>query len=185
MFRDFLSFIVALWREWKVLLTGGTIFAVLALWNFFGRKPLPQSIGWFIAGFTLILAAFFAWRRQWVIADQNFLALPLETLTQLAQNRTKVHANALIKSYLGKKIRCTGIIENVFPSGILGFVIMECGTLQITLRLSRWRFRAFVHFAKGTPITVVGRIRAVTVGNIELKNCDIVPALPEEKSAEQ
>ena len=132
MFRDFGSFIAALWREWVVLVTGGIIGVGLVLLGFLVGKPLPQRFGWLFLGLTLILAAFLAWRRQWIGADQNFLAVAPEDLVQLTYNRTKVHANTHIKPYLGKKVRWTGTIDNVFPSRHLAFVTMECGTLHIT-----------------------------------------------------
>jgi hypothetical protein len=183
MFRDFSSFVAALWREWKVLLTGGSIVAILALLHFFGVKSLPQnveqSVSWLIVGLTLILAAFFAWRRQWIDADRNFLTLPLEELTRLTEDCTKVHANTLIRPYLGKKIRCPATIDNVYPDKHLAFVTMKHGALQITLRLPRWKIRPFVPLPKGTIVTVVGRIYAISKDAITLTNCHIVPALPE------
>ena len=86
MLRDFLAFVAALWHEWAVLLTGGSIIALLSLWNFAGRKPVPQSANWLIVGITFILASFLAWRKQYLDADKDFISRsPLE-LMQLIED---------------------------------------------------------------------------------------------------
>jgi hypothetical protein len=61
--RDFVSFLHALWNEWKVLLTGGSIIAALAIWGMLG-KSLPYHLGQLVIGLTLVIAAFFAWRKE-------------------------------------------------------------------------------------------------------------------------
>jgi len=55
---------LALGKAWIVLLTGGIIMAALAGWNLASGKPLPQALNRLILDATLILAAFFAWRRE-------------------------------------------------------------------------------------------------------------------------
>ncbi len=61
MFREFLEFLLSLWREWKALLTGGTIIAVLMLWQMASGKPVPSVFNWLVLGVTLLIAAFFSW----------------------------------------------------------------------------------------------------------------------------
>ena len=175
MLRDFWPFLVALWHEWKVLLTGGSIVAVFTLWNLAGKKPLPQSVNWLIVGITLILAAFFAWRRAWIDAGRNIVTLRPAELTKLARNRTSVHAETFVKLYIGKRIIVTATISDVFRASVLGFVFLRTDDIGITLRLPFWGLRQFVPLPKGTVITVAGRIKYIDPGTITLTNCDLVP----------
>ena len=62
-FRDLAGFIAALWREWKILLTGGTIMALVAIWALGTNRALPYNFGWLVLGLTFIAAAFMSWRR--------------------------------------------------------------------------------------------------------------------------
>jgi hypothetical protein len=62
--RDLSAYIVALWREWKALLTGGSIIALASLWMYSHSKPIPANVNWLIVGLTLVLASFLAWRKQ-------------------------------------------------------------------------------------------------------------------------
>jgi uncharacterized membrane protein YfcA len=64
MLRDFVGFLLALWKEWKALLTGGTILAVVSLGQKITGKSVPRSTNWLIFGLTLLLASFFAWRKE-------------------------------------------------------------------------------------------------------------------------
>src|ERR1700734_1311714 len=68
--RDFASYAVVLWQEWKVFLTGGTIIALVALYGFVTAKPFPAKVNWLVVGLTLILAAFSSWRKTVVTAEQ-------------------------------------------------------------------------------------------------------------------
>ena len=63
MLRDFAVFLRALWREWKTLLTGGSIVALIALWELTGHKAFPNSVNWLILGFTFVVAAFLLMER--------------------------------------------------------------------------------------------------------------------------
>ena len=72
MLRDFSSFVTAMWKEWKLLLTGSSIAVVLGLSTLFGLQ-LPKHIKWLVSGpspglliacLTLILAAFLSWRKE-------------------------------------------------------------------------------------------------------------------------
>jgi hypothetical protein len=75
-FQEFWRFLLALWQEWKALLTGGTLIAVIALWQFLGGPPLLSAINWLIVGATFILASFLSWRKQFrsVNAQQATIA---------------------------------------------------------------------------------------------------------------
>jgi len=52
--RDLIRFALALWREWQVLLTGGSIVALLALWAFATGKTIPQNLAWLVIGLTAL-----------------------------------------------------------------------------------------------------------------------------------
>lgn len=58
MLRDFVSFLRAVWAAtWKVLLTGVTTAAALALWQFLTPKAPPRVALWFVLGVTVLFAA--------------------------------------------------------------------------------------------------------------------------------
>src|ERR1017187_8028834 len=162
MLRDFLLFVAALWREWKALLTGGSIIAFEALWVLSGKPPLPQTANWIIVGLTMILASFLAWRRQWMEADKDFVHLSLAELRDLSRIGTALHTKTVLKPYIGKRIRVTGTIRNAFPAATLAFVKLTCDGVEVSLELPFWGLKPFAPLPKGTSITVVGRISEIT-----------------------
>ena len=64
--HDLRQYLFALWREWQVLLTGGSITALLGLWERLWKEPLPWSYYSVIIGFFLLFASFQAWRKEHV-----------------------------------------------------------------------------------------------------------------------
>lgn len=175
MLRDFLSFVAALWHEWKVLLTGGSIIALSQLWQYFGGRPLPRHMNWLIVGLTMILAAFLAWRKQWMEADDKLISLCPTDLMRLIRSRTFLHAEKATKPYLGKKIRVTGTFDNAFSVTIATMVWLEYDQIRISFLLPIWRLRDFAPFPRGEPISVVGRIGSIDGGGISLRSVVIVP----------
>jgi hypothetical protein len=58
-------YVLALWAQWKVLLTGSSIIALAAIWALLTGRALPNTVGWLIVGITFIAASFLAWRREY------------------------------------------------------------------------------------------------------------------------
>jgi len=88
--RDFAFFLRALWREWRVLLTGGSIVAVLVLINLGGRS-IPRKVNWSIIGITFILAAFRAWRNEWINAGRGFVEVDFASVEEAFKGRTRAY----------------------------------------------------------------------------------------------
>jgi hypothetical protein len=62
--RDFASYLDSFWREWRTLLIGGSIMALVALLALGANKPIPAVVNWLIVGLTFLLASFSSWRRE-------------------------------------------------------------------------------------------------------------------------
>ncbi|HYN82934.1 MAG TPA: hypothetical protein VES88_15725 [Gemmatimonadaceae bacterium] len=62
--RDLGQFLRALWGQWKVLLTGGGLMAIVAIFAFATGKEIPRPWGWLTLGFTFVAASFTAWRKE-------------------------------------------------------------------------------------------------------------------------
>lgn len=184
MLRDFASFLRAVWQEWKVLLTGGSIIALLSLWAFVSQKPIARSIDWLVLGLTLMLATFVAWRKEWVRNGEGFIAVsPLE-LTRLVAGKTGVHADALLMPYLNKRIRVTGKLSDVVSfSGLpYTYVVLKLDQIDVRMSMLRWRAWPLLPIPRNTAITVVGRIARVAASSIELKNSEFVQVETREQS---
>jgi hypothetical protein len=95
---DFWRFLLALWREWKVLLTGGGIIALLTAWGFIVHKPVPQEVYWFIVGCTFILAAFRAWQMEGRLGSKLVLRVLPDTQIKLWHPRPyEIHSDLRIR----------------------------------------------------------------------------------------
>ena len=123
MLRDLICFLAALWAEWKVLLTGGTISAGLVGWALSTGKAAPRNISWIVLGLTLALAAFFAWRKEWVRGDRGFIDVTVSELYRLYETgHTSIQKDAIIKPYVGKWIRARGRVRNVHTDFIFCYL---------------------------------------------------------------
>lgn len=87
MFRDFENFVRSLWNEWKVLLTGGTLIAGIFIWSALVPRPLPRQTNWVILGFTLILASFFAWRKEWIRNQRGLIDIMASELNSASKRQ--------------------------------------------------------------------------------------------------
>ncbi len=174
MLRDFSRFVLALWREWRSLLTGGTVIATLYIWNSVSVKPLPQSINWLVVGLTFIMAAFMAWRKEWMSAGSGFVDIDLAELEKELHGKTGVHQRSIERPLLGKYIRVTGNIDNVSFHAYMAFVRLKTNGTEVSLEYG-WRgnARSFIPLPKGTTVTVTGRIGRVSPG-VRLNNCSLI-----------
>jgi hypothetical protein len=62
--RSFGLYLKALWSQGKVLLTGGTLMALMAFWALATGESLPYNVGLLILGLTFIGASFLAWKKE-------------------------------------------------------------------------------------------------------------------------
>jgi hypothetical protein len=181
--QDFWSFAIALWREWKVLLTGGSIIAVLAIWGFAGGKTLPTNLGWLTLGVTFILASFLAWRKEYhqrrdAATKRIFTDLRVDQLMSFLGGRTHIEANRLMAPYLEKWMRVQCEVDDIRSS----FNEMEVHAHQLEptrvfmlmiFQKLLWAERLSV-MTRGSKIEVVGQIKYANEGAISLTNCEIV-----------
>jgi hypothetical protein len=177
MVKDFIEFTRALWEQWKALLTGGSIIALLSLWDFATRKVVPRSLDWLILGLTLLIAAFLSWRKEWLRNESQFITITPEELTSFFQNRTEFHADLYVKPYIGKRIKSVARIEELsrFDGGS-GYVHM-INKDGITLHglMPRRKISELALLAQeGAAITVTGRINRISITGIGLDEIEVV-----------
>jgi hypothetical protein len=186
MLRDFVLFLYALWDEWKVLLTGGSIFALVAAWSLTTSRPIPSAVNWLILGLTLILAAFLAWRKEWIHSGSGFVDVDPARLYNLLRTGSDLHVKAVLSPYIGKRIRVTGRLNNISESNVELAVQDRTSKYQTEIRVVLWEairwkrlVRLFVSLPLGTMITVTGRITAVLiVSGVWLSSCELVNVEP-------
>jgi len=182
MLRDIGCFVAAVWAEWKALLTGGSIIAALSIWSIATSKAVPRNVNWLIVGLTLVMAAFLAWRKEWIENGKGFVDASPREIMELVRNVTGVAANSRVKPYLHKWIKVTGRLGEVshvtFP---LSYVRVNCGEGDIgeavTMMLMRWKAAPFVPLTKGTVVTIAGRIVEVRSYEISLRNITLLSAI--------
>jgi hypothetical protein len=177
LFREFLTFIVSLFREWVALLTGGALAACFAIWsNLSGGKPIPLHVGWVFLSATLVTAAFLSWRKQWREAEKNFVQIGPAALVELRNGKTSPHANTVLKPYIGKRIKVTGTFTDV-DGLLLGIktVHIYCERVLIGANVPFWTAMKFIPIPKGAVITITGTITKVADMWINISGIDIVP----------
>jgi hypothetical protein len=176
MLRDFIEFLRAVWKEWVVLLTGGGLMAALALWQLGTGKSVPASVNWLIVGFTLIVAAFLAWRKEWIASTTGSpVHVDPAQIVRPYWDRTKIQADIYAKQYLGRHVRLRAILSDVSTEGPLAtFVHLKAGEVSITSMVPRWRARPFLPLAAGAVVTVAGRIEKIDALSISLSNCQFL-----------
>ena len=175
MLRDLVDFIFALWREWVPLLTGGSIIALLSLWQILTRKPVPRNLEWLVVGLTLLFAAFLSWRREWLRSDIRLITVSPEKLIEPFEGRTNIHAGIYIKPYIGKRIKLVGTVREVSTWGLFGFVHLSAKGVQFTGLTMRWKVAEFALLAQeGVPISVTGRIKEIGHMGIQLVGLELI-----------
>lgn len=58
------KYLTALWRHWVLLVTGGSLIAIVAIYAFVTSKGVVEPWGWLIAGATFVSASYFTWRDE-------------------------------------------------------------------------------------------------------------------------
>jgi hypothetical protein len=175
-FREFSTFIVSLFREWAVLLTGGTLAAFFVIWSNVSGRPIPLHAGWFFLSLTLLASAFLSWRKQWREAENNFVQIGPNAPMKLREGKTSPHANSVLGPYIGKRIRITGTFVDIADT-VIGMKILQikCEGVLISGHIAFWTARRFVPLPKGEVITVTGTIIEIDSLSITINGIEIVP----------
>jgi hypothetical protein len=161
------------------LLTGGSILAIIALWQMATGKPIPQAVNWLVLGCTFVVAAFLAWRREWIEAGRSFIEAKPRDLVELCRDRTEVHARSLTRQYLSKWMKVEGRLIDVSIGAIVWPAMVSLETedeVDVFLHLARWRARPFLPLPIGTLVTVIGRIDSIDSFHICLTNGELISA---------
>jgi hypothetical protein len=178
MFRDSVDFLWALWREWKTLLTGGSIIALLFLWQIATRKIVSQNINWLIVGLTLILAAFLSWRRLWVRDKSQFVDVRPAELVAFFNDRTELHAKLHTRPYIGKRVKIAARINAVSSDGMVQIITTD--GVRIHAFAGWWRAKEFALWATESELIVTGRIRLIDAIGIDLAGIEVLGVAPDK-----
>ena len=173
----------SLWDEWKVLLTGGGILAVLYITTVVTGKAPPRAVNWAVLGATLVLAAFAAWRKEWIRNGRGFITVNVEEITASVRGVTDVYARIKTKPFLHIWIRLTGTISEVswlFPPAPIVHVIVNIKVEGSRLDYSVfffvpfWRAGEFTPLAAGTEVTLAGRIVGIEIYTLKLASVELL-----------
>jgi hypothetical protein len=194
--RDFAAFLSALWHEWKILLTGGSIVAVLALLSFGGVKSIPQYVNWLIIGVTFVMAVFHAWRNERTnvartkrdvstevpvpasAPERIVIDVTPEYLMGFYKEHTDVQAAKLAESYIGKWIKQSGKVANVASSESMRTweVYFADSRAEYIVSLAfdqTWADRVSV-LKRGEQISVLGQIGRFDGSHLHLVHCELL-----------
>lgn len=183
--RDLQRFVEALWREWVVLLTGGTIFAIAALRGLLVGKPIPQSLAWPILMTTLGVASFRVWRRPTLNAgaasayqDRVAVPLPAGSLAALYRGRTDAEADKLAEPFKGKWLKVAGTVHNVCTGTAHRGrqVVLATGEDVFVFGdfTPEWDDWALM-LQKGQALTIIGRIWLINSNQVYLDHSKMLP----------
>lgn len=189
--RDFMEFLRTLCREWVPLLTGGSVIALLALWQMSGRQ-VPQSVHWLVVGLTLMVAAFLSWRKEWIQLGRGLVTESPEALVQIIKDKTGIQARIYLAKYIGRRITIRGYVSDV--SNVLPWwhlVYIDAGNrdagnrLLISCGIALGAFKIFSVLPRGAEITVSGRIREVHSLGLQLASCSLLEIHQSPKLTDQ
>jgi hypothetical protein len=172
-----LEFLVSIWAEWKVLLTGGSILAILSLVGLATGKTAPRNVNWAVLGATLILAAFAAWRKEWIQNSRGFIDVKIDEITKSVRGVTDVYARIKRKPFLHKWVRITGTVSAVspmFPPVPAVYVSVECEKCSVFFFVPFWKAGYFTPLAAGTEITLAGRIVDISSYRLKLASVELL-----------
>ncbi len=174
-FSDFRAFLNSLWEEWKMLLTGGSISAILVLYGSWSGKSLAHLAGLSFLGLTLLRAVFLSWRKQWREAAKNFVDISPASLIELREGKTSPLAKTLLRPYIGKRMKVTGTFYDV--SDFLFWyklVHLYSGGALIAAQVSHWSAKKYIPLPKGIVITLTGTIAAISDSAVSLSGIELV-----------
>jgi hypothetical protein len=187
--RYLVGFLAAVLRQWGVIVTGGVIVGVVALYEHFSGRSLA---GWplkIAIGLSLFVAVFFAWRKerqQWErIGGLAPLSATPRELMSVYDGRTTTQGEKLAKAYKGKWLKIEGTIydavEYGLPMALIGSSVIvtltgtpSYGLPPVFLRFGiKWRSPLSVLTSRDT-IVVLGQIEKVEKHNIWLQRCELL-----------
>jgi uncharacterized membrane protein YfcA len=99
MFRDFLAFMWAFWRQLVPLVTGGSLMAGLGPWGWATHQQIKPDWYWILIGLTFILASFAAWRQEWIANKRGLIEVDLKSLARLRPGGYGTCASILRQTY--------------------------------------------------------------------------------------
>jgi hypothetical protein len=116
--------------------------------------------------------------------ERLFVDRTPQELMRFREEHTSVNANKLLEVFMGKWLRVPGIFEDVAVERTTLFVtlVMPTGTSRSVAFLYfqlEWHDRLLM-LKRGAPITVIGRIVSVGLGEVVLTDCELetAPAQP-------
>lgn len=164
-------------------MTGGGVIAVLYIITVVTGKAPPRAVNWLVLGVTLVLAAFAAWRKEWIRNGRGFIAANVEEITASVRGVTDVYARIKTKPFLHKWIRLTGAIFEVswlFPPAPLVHVWVKIrvegshSDYMVFFAVPFWRAGEFTPLAAGTEVTLAGRIIGIKSYQLELASVELL-----------
>jgi len=181
--RELWAFFKSVLAEWITLLTGGVPAAVISVWGYVKAQPTTTKVGYSFLILTLLTAFFFSWRKQWRVADANFIKESPQDLIGIWLGKTSPHATSIVKPYLNQKIKATCAFVDISPS-IPGFriVSLNCDQVHIAANIPFWRANSFSCLPKGAVITVTGNLTKIYSSYLEIGGIEIVAGLLQSDS---
>ena len=189
--RDLQRFIGALWKEWRVILTGSGLAAFFVLWKLSGGADLSGVLAWWVIALTFAFACFLVWRREYRAAQGPTGALPESTpaeerifvsesiysLVEPYQKYTSVQAGKLAEVYLGKWLKVNGEVSEVSRRlGRKGYEILFYIDRKIFIQAEferQWDEHLRL-LRRDQSISAIGKIRGLNSSQIWLEDCEIV-----------
>src|ERR1700675_2557128 len=126
-------------------------------------RSIPQKVNWFIVGVTFILAAFFAWRNEWINAGRGFIDIDFAMIEKAFEGRTTREADQMVRHYLGRRAQVTGALSEVSPGVDATLIRLHVGDGYVFTFIYpwNWRLKRISTLPKGTVVTLNGRISGV------------------------
>lgn len=175
MLRELFIFASAIWAEWTVLLTGGSIAAIVWITNLSGHR-IPLYVNWLVFGVTFGLSSFFAWRKQWVAAGSGETSITLVKLLELREGKTTPRAKLALKPHIGKRITISGSltdISTVVPL-VASLIFLSSDGVSVGAYISYWKAQSLAVLPKESVVTLSGRISRVNGVSVVLNSCEIL-----------
>ncbi len=161
-------------------MTGGSIFAGLAIWGLITGRSVPTNIAWPVLGTTLILASFLSWRKQAVAAhffDRQIMDFVPEDPTKLFENYTSIQAEILFNAdYTGKWMKVFGKIADLSSTDFGAVIIFETrrpSGVTVYAKFGRKMNQRLSILQRGDTVSVIGKIKSGSQYTLWLNSCEL------------
>jgi hypothetical protein len=94
MLRHVWEFIVAVFQRWGVLTTGGSLVALIGLWEHLSGRPIAGWPLWIAVALSLLCACFSAWRKERLAVE----ALNAQIVPRQRRREVRDHLSRLLKA---------------------------------------------------------------------------------------